>query len=124
VVLRELRHKLYEEFVEVTNIETQLPPVFDRFFGSARTAPARTAARSWNSPQMIAELNIGGQKIRAALDRGVSLAIAVEFGSPGRGISAPARRPRRRSRWAVSPAASRPARSATVPRSRCTRIAR
>jgi 3-hydroxyanthranilate 3,4-dioxygenase len=25
--------KLYEEFVEVTNIETQLPPVFDRFFG-------------------------------------------------------------------------------------------
>jgi kynurenine formamidase len=32
---------------------------------------------------MIAELNIGGQKIRAALDRGVSLAIAVEFGAPG-----------------------------------------
>ena len=26
--------KLYEEFVEVTDIETQLPPVFDRFFGS------------------------------------------------------------------------------------------
>jgi 3-hydroxyanthranilate 3,4-dioxygenase len=26
--------KLHEEFVEVTNIETQLPPVFDRFFGS------------------------------------------------------------------------------------------
>ena len=26
--------RLYEEFVEVTNIETQLPPVFDRFFGS------------------------------------------------------------------------------------------
>jgi 3-hydroxyanthranilate 3,4-dioxygenase len=25
--------KLYEEFVEITNIETQLPPVFDRFFG-------------------------------------------------------------------------------------------
>ena len=32
---------------------------------------------------MIAELNIGGQKIRAALDRGVSLAIAVEFGGGG-----------------------------------------
>ena len=32
---------------------------------------------------MIAELNFGGQKIRAALDRGVSLAIAVEFGSAG-----------------------------------------
>jgi 3-hydroxyanthranilate 3,4-dioxygenase len=26
--------KLFEEFIEVTNIETQLPPVFDRFFGS------------------------------------------------------------------------------------------
>ena len=28
--------RLYEEFVEITNIETQLPPVFDRFFGNAR----------------------------------------------------------------------------------------
>jgi 3-hydroxyanthranilate 3,4-dioxygenase len=26
--------KLYEEFVDVTNIETQLAPVFDRFFGN------------------------------------------------------------------------------------------
>ncbi len=26
--------KLYEEFLEITNIETQLPPVFDRFFGA------------------------------------------------------------------------------------------
>jgi 3-hydroxyanthranilate 3,4-dioxygenase len=26
-------HKLYEEFVELTNIETQMPPIFDRFFG-------------------------------------------------------------------------------------------
>ncbi len=26
--------KLHEEFVEITNIETQLPPVFDRFFGN------------------------------------------------------------------------------------------
>lgn len=32
---------------------------------------------------MIAELLIGGQKIRAALDRGVSLAIPVEFGGAG-----------------------------------------
>jgi kynurenine formamidase len=32
---------------------------------------------------MIAELNFGGQKVRAALDRGVSLAIAVEFGGLG-----------------------------------------
>lgn len=32
---------------------------------------------------MIGELSYGGQKVRAALDRGVSLAIAVEFGAPG-----------------------------------------
>jgi kynurenine formamidase len=40
---------------------------------------------------VIAELNFGGQKVRAALDRGVSLAIAVEFGVPGpRHFGAPA----------------------------------
>src|SRR6478735_10027801 len=40
---------------------------------------------------MIAELNIGGQKIRAALDRGVSLAIAVDFANGGpRHFGAPA----------------------------------
>jgi arylformamidase len=40
---------------------------------------------------MIAELNFGGQKVRAALDRGVSLAIAVEFGGMGpRHFGAPA----------------------------------
>jgi 3-hydroxyanthranilate 3,4-dioxygenase len=27
-------HKLYEEFAEITNIETQLLPIFDRFFGN------------------------------------------------------------------------------------------
>ncbi len=32
---------------------------------------------------MIAEIHIGGQKIRAALDRGVSLAIAVDFANAG-----------------------------------------
>ncbi len=40
---------------------------------------------------MIAELNFGGQKVRVALDRGVSLAIAVEFGGVGpRHFGAPA----------------------------------
>jgi kynurenine formamidase len=32
---------------------------------------------------MQAELNFGGQKVRVALDRGVSLAIPVDFGAPG-----------------------------------------
>lgn len=27
-------HKLYEEFLQVTDIVTQLPPVFDRFYGN------------------------------------------------------------------------------------------
>jgi len=27
-------HLLYEEFVELTNIETQFPPIFERFFAS------------------------------------------------------------------------------------------
>lgn len=41
---------------------------------------------------MMAELSFGGQKVRVALDRGVSLAIAVEFGTAGPrhfGASAP-----------------------------------
>jgi arylformamidase len=45
---------------------------------------------------MQAELTFGGQKVRAALDRGVSLAIAVEFGGAGPrhfGAPAPASRP-------------------------------
>jgi 3-hydroxyanthranilate 3,4-dioxygenase len=29
-------HKLHEEFVELTDIETQMPPIFDRFFGNIR----------------------------------------------------------------------------------------
>lgn len=28
-------HKLYEEYLHVSNIETQLPPVFERFYSSA-----------------------------------------------------------------------------------------
>jgi kynurenine formamidase len=45
---------------------------------------------------VIGELSYGGQKVRAALDRGVSLAIAVEFGAAGPrhfGAGAPATKP-------------------------------
>ena len=45
---------------------------------------------------MLAELTIAGQKVRAHLDRGVSLAIAVEFGAPGPrhfGAGAPGSKP-------------------------------
>ena len=33
--------KLYEEFFELTNIETQFPPVFDRFFGNPQLSTCR-----------------------------------------------------------------------------------
>ena len=45
---------------------------------------------------MIAELNFGGVKVRTALDRGVSLAIAVDFSGAGPryfGAGAPSTRP-------------------------------
>ena len=34
--------KLYEEFFELTNIETQFPPVFDRFFGNPQLHTCRS----------------------------------------------------------------------------------
>jgi 3-hydroxyanthranilate 3,4-dioxygenase len=33
--------KLYEEFFELTNIETQFPPVFERFFGNPQLCTCR-----------------------------------------------------------------------------------
>jgi arylformamidase len=48
---------------------------------------------------MLAELNIGGQKVRVAMDRGVSLAIPVEFNGSGPkhfGAPAPVSKP-----WSV-----------------------
>jgi 3-hydroxyanthranilate 3,4-dioxygenase len=43
--------KLYEEFVEVTNIETQLPPVFDRFFGSTEHRTCRRCGTVMDKPK-------------------------------------------------------------------------
>jgi len=43
--------KLYEEFVEVTNIETQLPPVFDRFFGDVRHRTCRQCGTVMERPK-------------------------------------------------------------------------
>jgi 3-hydroxyanthranilate 3,4-dioxygenase len=40
-------NKLYEEFFELTNIETQFPPVFDRFFGN----PQRSTCRNCGTVQ-------------------------------------------------------------------------
>ena len=77
--------RLYEEFVD------------DHRHRNATAAGVRPLLRQSSPPRlpqlrhrhgtagqvqrMIAELSFGGQKVRAALDRGVSLAIAVEFGS-------------------------------------------
>jgi len=43
--------RLYEEFVEVTNIETQLPPVFDRFFGSLANRTCRSCGTVMERPK-------------------------------------------------------------------------
>jgi len=43
--------RLYEEFIEVTNIETQLPPVFDRFFGSPAHRTCRECGTVMDRPK-------------------------------------------------------------------------
>jgi 3-hydroxyanthranilate 3,4-dioxygenase len=43
--------KLHEEFVEITNIETQLPPVFDRFFGSVAHRTCRRCGTVMDTPK-------------------------------------------------------------------------
>jgi len=43
--------RLYEEFIEVTNIETQLPPVFDRFFGSLAHRTCRDCGTVMERPK-------------------------------------------------------------------------
>ena len=41
LVLSEVREKLYEEFVEVKNLVTDLLPVFDRFYGSSENSTCK-----------------------------------------------------------------------------------
>ena len=43
--------KLYEEFVEITNIETQLPPIFDRFFGNPANLTCRKCGTVMEAPK-------------------------------------------------------------------------
>jgi 3-hydroxyanthranilate 3,4-dioxygenase len=43
--------KLYEEFVEITNIETQLPPVFERFFGNPAHLECRNCGTVMERPK-------------------------------------------------------------------------
>ena len=56
---------------------------------------------------MQAELNFGGQKLRVALDRGVSLAIPVEFGAVAGGAT-PAHQGKGPRHFGAPPAESRP----------------
>ena len=42
--------KLYEEFAEITNIETQLPPIFERFFSSTAHRTCRTCGTVQERP--------------------------------------------------------------------------
>ena len=43
-------NKLYEEFAEITNIETQLPPIFERFFSSDLHRTCRTCGTVMAKP--------------------------------------------------------------------------
>jgi arylformamidase len=66
---------------------------------------------------VIAELTFAGQKVRVALDRGVSLAIAVEFGAPGPrhfGAGAPASKPYAAGQFSGSVASGASANCATI----------
>jgi 3-hydroxyanthranilate 3,4-dioxygenase len=47
-------HKLYEEFVELTDIETQMPAIFARFFGSAEHRTCTVCDTVMASPPRIA----------------------------------------------------------------------
>ena len=44
-------HKLYEEFAEITDIETQLPPIFDRFFGNPANLRCSSCGTVMDKPQ-------------------------------------------------------------------------
>lgn len=43
--------KLYEEYFQLTDIETQFPPVFDRFFGSVENRSCRHCGTVMEAPQ-------------------------------------------------------------------------
>ncbi len=43
-------NKLYEEFAEITNIETQLPPIFERFFGTPAHLTCRVCGTVMQKP--------------------------------------------------------------------------
>jgi 3-hydroxyanthranilate 3,4-dioxygenase len=43
-------NRLYEEFAEITNIETQLPPIFERFFGTPAHLTCRVCGSVMQKP--------------------------------------------------------------------------
>ena len=44
-------HKLHEEFVELTNIVTQLPPIFERFYGSEEKRRCQRCSKVMEPPK-------------------------------------------------------------------------
>jgi 3-hydroxyanthranilate 3,4-dioxygenase len=44
-------HELYREYFELTNIETQFPPVFDRYFGSIEKRTCKQCGAVMEAPQ-------------------------------------------------------------------------
>jgi 3-hydroxyanthranilate 3,4-dioxygenase len=47
-------HKLYEEYVKLTNIVTQLPPIFERFYGSTERRTCSECQTVMQPPPKVA----------------------------------------------------------------------
>jgi 3-hydroxyanthranilate 3,4-dioxygenase len=43
-------NKLYEEYVQLTNIVTQLPPIFDRFYNNAENSTCKNCGTRMERP--------------------------------------------------------------------------
>ena len=92
---------LYEEFFELTDIEKQFPPVFERFFASQESAPASSAARCWSGLALTARISVGGRELA------IDLAAAVDLAIPLRAARRAAAALRRARRQRATPRARR-----------------
>lgn len=56
-------NKLYEEFFELTNIEKQFPPIFDRFYGDSKNSTCEKCGHRTLKPDPVAV--VGGTSIES-----------------------------------------------------------
>ena len=58
-------NKLYEEFVVLTNIVTQLPPIFDRFYNSAEHSTCKKCGTRMERPKKPRMTDTGNQRMES-----------------------------------------------------------